>query len=144
MINIGLASDHAGYNMKCVVRNYLRDKQFNIIDFGCCSTESCDYTEFAHLLGYSIDKQEVDFGLAFCGSGNGINMSINKHSSVRAALCWNSDIAVLARKHNNANVCSLPARFINDETAIKIVEIFLSESFEYGRHQKRVDHIPLL
>lgn len=141
---IGLASDHAGYELKCLVKEYLEKKGFRVQDFGCDSSVSCDYPDFAHLLGYAIENNTINRGLVFCGSGNGINMTVNKHQGVRSALCWNTEIAVLARHHNDANVCSLPARFITESEAIKIVDIFLEEDFDGGRHLMRVVKIPLL
>jgi ribose 5-phosphate isomerase B len=140
---VGLASDHAGYNLKCLIREYLEGKGFIVRDFGCNSPVSCDYPDFAHLLGYSIDNNEIGKGFVFCGSGNGINMTVNKHQNVRSALCWNTKIAKLARNHNDANVCSLPAKFVTVEKALDIVEIFLTEGFEGGRHLRRVNKIPL-
>ncbi len=140
---IGLASDHAGYDMKILVKNYLLDKGFVVKDFGCESTISCDYPIYAHFLGHAIDKSEIKRGFVFCGSGNGINMTINKHSHVRSALCWNTEIASLARHHNDANVCSLPSRFINDVEALAIVNTFLNEVFDGGRHISRVSNIPI-
>jgi len=140
---IGLASDHAGYDLKCFIKDYLSKNDFEIIDYGCDSSVSCDYPDYAHLLGYAIENKEIDCGLVFCGSGNGINMTVNKHQGVRSALCWNTEIAELARHHNDANVCSLPARFITESEAKKIVEVFLEEDFDGGRHLKRVEKIPL-
>ena len=140
---IGLASDHAGYDLKCFIKEYLEKKGFTIKDYGCDSSVSCDYSDFAHLLGYAIDNKNIKRALVFCGSGNGINMTINKHQSVRSALCWNTEISELARHHNNANVCSLPARFITESEAKKIVDVFLEEDFDGGRHLKRVEKIPL-
>lgn len=140
---IGLASDHAGYQLKIIIVEYLRGKGFNLIDFGCNSELSCDYADYAHLLGFALDNSEIQRGFVFCGSGNGINMTINKHKSVRSALCWNTEIANLARHHNDANVCSLPARFISVTEAIQIVDIFLSELFDGERHLKRIKKIPI-
>jgi len=140
---IGLASDHAGYQLKIIIVEYLRGKGFNLIDFGCNSELSCDYADYAHLLGFALDNSEIQRGFVFCGSGNGINMTINKHKSVRSALCWNTEIANLARHHNDANVCSLPARFISVTEAIQIVDIFLSELFDGERHLKRIEKIPI-
>lgn len=144
MRKIGLASDHAGYVMKCFVKNYLEEKGFFVIDYGCSSTDSCDYPDYAHLLGYSIEKELVNLGFVFCGSGNGINMTINKHKNIRSALCWNKEIAKLARNHNNANVCSFPSRFISQSDCLAIVDIFLNEDFEGGRHFNRIIKIPLI
>ena len=140
---IGLASDHAGYYLKLFIKDYLLREGYNVKDFGCDSAESCDYPDYAHMIGYAIDNKQVNRGVVFCGSGNGINMTVNKHPGVRSALCWNEEIAVLARHHNNANVCSLPARFISKEMALKIVEIFLKENFDGGRHLVRTEKIPL-
>jgi len=140
---IGVASDHAGYDLKLLIIAHLEKKGFEIKDFGCNSAISCDYPDYAHLLGYAIDNKEVDRGIVFCGSGNGINMTINKHQTVRSALCWNTEIAVLARKHNDANVLSLPARFVTGKDSIKIVDTFFEESFDGGRHLIRIKKIPL-
>ena len=140
---IGLACDHAGFNLKSVISNHLTGMDYTIIDYGCFSDESCDYPDFAHKLGNCIDSKEISIGIVFCGSGNGINMTVNKHASVRSALCWNVDIAYLARHHNDANVCSLPARFVSNELAISIVDTFLSELFDGGRHLNRIKKIPL-
>ena len=141
---IGLASDHAGYQFKCLILDYLKSKGFEILDYGCNSSDSCDYADFAHLLGFGLDNEQIQCGLVFCGSGNGINMSINKHRSVRSALCWNSEIAFLARHHNDANVCAIPSRYISIEEAILIIDVFLSESFDGERHQKRIEKIPII
>ncbi len=143
METIGLASDHAGYALKIFISDYLQLNGYTILDFGCNSDVSCDYPDFAHLLGSAIDNREIKRGLVFCGSGNGINMTINKHQSVRSALCWNTKIADLARHHNDANVCSIPARFISEQEALEIVDIFLFEVFDGGRHLQRVIKIPI-
>ena len=140
---IGLASDHAGYDLKCVIKEHLEKIGYKTKDYGCDSSVSCDYPDYAHLIGYGIDNKLIVRGFVFCGSGNGINMTVNKHQEVRSALCWNSEIAELARRHNNANICSLPARFITEAEAIKIVDIFLVEPFDGGRHLKRVEKIPI-
>ncbi|MDR2886155.1 MAG: RpiB/LacA/LacB family sugar-phosphate isomerase [Rikenellaceae bacterium] len=140
---IGIACDHAGFQLKELMVGYLDSLGYDVFDFGCESEESCDYADFAHPLGQAIDNGELKRGIAICGSGNGINMTVNKHQSVRGALCWTDEIAALARAHNNANVCSLPARFIDNTLAIKIVDTFLATEFEGGRHQARIDKIPL-
>jgi ribose 5-phosphate isomerase B len=140
---IGVASDHAGYDLKILIKEYLESKDFIVKDFGCHSNVSCDYPDFAHLLGYAIDNNEVKKGFVFCSSGNGINMTVNKHKGVRSALCWNAEITKLARNHNNANVCSFPAKFVSNEAAKEIVDIFLQEDFDGGRHMKRVNKIPV-
>jgi len=141
MYKLGIACDHAGYEMKEALSKFLREKGYSVADFGTNSTESVDYPDYAHPLASAVEKGEIDFGISICGSGNGINMTMNKHQGVRAALCWNAEIAGLARLHNNANACSLPARFISLEVAKDIVERFLSTEFEGGRHQLRIDKI---
>jgi len=140
---IGLASDHAGYDLKIFIKEYLVKLGYTIEDYGCDSSISCDYADYAHILGYKIDRGEIERGMVFCGSGNGINMTVNKHPAVRSALCWNAEIAKLARNHNDANVCSLPARFITELEAKNIVNVFLNENFEGGRHLIRINKIPL-
>ncbi|MDR0419924.1 MAG: ribose 5-phosphate isomerase B [Prevotellaceae bacterium] len=140
-MKIGFAADHAGYQLKIFLIELMKNEENEVVDFGTNSTESVDYPDFAHLLAVAVENGEVDYGIAICGSGNGINMTLNKHLKIRAALCWNEEIAALARKHNNANVCSLPARFISEAEAAKIVVIFLKTDFEGGRHQKRIDKI---
>ena len=141
---IGLASDHAGYDLKCIIKEHLEKHGFTTKDYGCDSSVSCDYPDFAHLIGYGIENKDIKRGIVFCGSGNGINMTVNKHQDVRSALCWNTEIADLARHHNDANVCSLPARFITEYEAKKIVDVFLDETFDGGRHLIRVEKIPIL
>lgn len=143
MKKIGIAADHAGFELKELVAGFLTSKGYEVHDFGCNNPTSCDYPDFAHPLGYAIDNGELEQGVTICGSGNGISMAINKHPKVRAALCWIPEIAELARQHNDANVCSLPARFVDNDTALKIVELFLSTEFDGGRHVARVNKIPL-
>ena len=138
---IGLACDHAGFDYKERVVKYLEDKGYTVNDYGCFSTDSVDYPDFAHQLAISIEEGTNDLGIQFCGSGNGINMSANKHQAIRSALCWEVDIAELARLHNDANICTMPARFIIFEKAIDIIDVFLETNFEGGRHQKRVNKI---
>lgn len=139
---IGIASDHAGYRMKEHLKAFLSAKGYTLKDFGTGSPESMDYPDVAHPLAQSVENGESEFGIALCGSGNGISMTLNKHQGIRAALCWNEELASLARQHNDANVLSLPARFISEEQAEKIVLAYLSASFEGGRHQRRVEKIP--
>lgn len=138
---IGIACDHAGFEYKEVVVKYLINKGLEVQDFGCYSDKSVDYPDLAHQLSKKINDGDLELGIQFCGSGNGINMSANKHQGVRSALCWQEDIAQLARLHNNANICTMPARFISLEKALKIIDIFLATEFEGGRHQRRVDKI---
>lgn len=140
---IGLACDHAGFEMKEYIKTVFDQSNIAYVDFGTYGTESVDYPDFAHKLGAAIDSDDCEFGMTLCGSGNGISMAINKHAKVRAALCWNVEIAKLAREHNNANVLSLPARFISQEEAYKMVETFFTTPFDGGRHQNRIDKIPL-
>jgi ribose 5-phosphate isomerase B len=140
---IGLASDHAGYELKEFVKKWLEEKGLQYKDFGTYSTESCDYPDFAHPLGYAIEAGECYPGIAICGSGEGISITLNKHQGVRAALCWIPEIAHLARQHNDANVLVMPGRFINTDMASKIMEEFFNTTFEGGRHEKRIAKIPL-
>lgn len=143
MKKIAFASDHAGYEMKKKIEDFVVAKGYEFVDFGTDSEESCDYPDFAHLAAQAIEKGECDFGIAMCGSGNGIQMTLNKHQQIRAALCWQPEIAALAKQHNNANVLVLPARFIDEATAKQIVEAYLDAEFEGGRHQRRIDKIPV-
>lgn len=138
---IGIASDHAGFSMKEAIKKYLTQHSIEVIDFGTNSSESMDYPDVAHPLADAIEKKDLLLGIALCGSGNGISMTLNKHRNIRAALCWNKELAQLARQHNDANILSLPARFIDEKSAIEIVETFLAEEFEGGRHQRRVQKI---
>ena len=143
-ISVGFACDHAGYQMKEMLVEYLIGEGYAITDFGTMSEDSCDYPDYAHKLADAVVAQKCNVGIALCGSGNGISMTLNKHRDVRAALCWLPELAKLARNHNNANICSIPARFVDDQTAVKIVETFLNEEFEGGRHQRRIDKIKCL
>ncbi|MFN3916518.1 MAG: ribose 5-phosphate isomerase B [Flavobacteriales bacterium] len=140
-MKIAIGSDHAGFERKQTVIKTLEKKGIGIKDFGCYSNDSVDYPDFAHAVASGVEKKEFDLGILLCGSGNGINMTANKHSGIRAALCWKAEIASLARQHNNANILTLPARFISDDEAIEITAAFLSASFEGGRHQNRVNKI---
>ncbi len=139
---IGLASDHAGIETKNFIISKLEEKAIPYIDFGTYSTESTDYPDFAHQLAKAVEADECYPGIAVCGSGNGINMTVNKHQKVRAALCWNKEIAELARAHNDANILSLPGRFLEEEEIYEILVAFLNTPFEGGRHQRRIDKIP--
>lgn len=143
MKTIGLACDHAGYELKEYVKQLLEKKGLPYKDFGCYSEESVDYPDFAHPLAEAVEAGECYPGIAICGSGNGISMALNKHQGIRAALCWTPELAALARQHNDANVLSMPGRFISKETGKEIVETFLSAEFEGGRHQRRIDKIPV-
>lgn len=141
-IKIGIASDHAGFERKQTVLKYLQEQGIEYKDFGAFSAESSDYPDYAHPLATAVSNGEFDLGITLCGSGNGINMTANKHQGIRSAICWMPEIAMLARLHNDANICALPARYITDEQAIEIVKIFLSTAFEGGRHIDRINKIP--
>lgn len=143
MKTIGLSSDHAGVELKEHVKQLLDAKGLVYKDFGTCSTDSCDYPDFAHPLALAVEAGEVYPGIAICGTGNGIAMTLNKHQKIRAGLCWNAEIAQLARAHNDANILVMPGRFISKEEATKVVDAFLDTPFEGGRHQRRIDKIPL-
>lgn len=139
---IAIASDHAGYARKQAIIRYFRERGIRYHDLGCYSEESCDYPDFAHAIATAVSDGEFPFGITFCGSGQGISITANKHQKIRSALCWNPEIAKLAKQHNNANICAIPGRFVTDEEAIAIVEAFMGATFEGGRHQLRVDKIP--
>jgi len=140
-MKIAIGSDHAAFKLKEVLKKYLISNGYDIKDFGCYSEERADYPDFAHPVSNVVESKEFDFGLLICGSGNGINMSANKHKGIRSALCWNSEIAQLARLHNDANILTLPARYITEEEAKKCVDVFYTTSFEGGRHIERVKKI---
>ena len=138
-MKIAIGSDHAGYELKEFLKKEIDGVEF--FDVGTKSEESCDYPDYAHPVAEKVENKEVDFGILICGSGNGISMAANKHKGIRAALSWKKEIAELARLHNNANIVSLPARYISNEEALEIVNIFLKTPFEGGRHQRRVEKI---
>lgn len=139
-MKIIIASDHAGYELKeSIIKHF--DSEFEWVNAGTYSSDSVDYPDYAHPLAEKVAKGEYKYGILICGTGNGIGMTANKHAGVRAALCWNTEIAALARQHNDANVLVLPARFILKEDAFKIVEEFFSTAFEGGRHSRRVEKI---
>ena len=140
---IGLAADHAGYELKEFVKSWLEAHGMTYKDFGTYSTESVDYPDFAHALARAIEAGECHPGIAICGSGEGISMTLNKHQGIRAALCWKPEIASLSRQHNDANVLVMPGRFISHDEAAAIMEAFFSADFEGGRHQRRIDKIPV-
>lgn len=143
MKKIAIACDHAGYEYKERLVEYFRSNGYEVKDFGAYSDESMDYPDTAHPLAYAIENGEYDLGFTLCGSGNGISMTANKHQGVRCALCWNVEISELARQHNDANVCGIPARFISYDEAKAIADAFLNTDFEGGRHQRRVDKIAI-
>ena len=143
MKTIGLCSDHAGFELKEFVRSWLEKKGWPYKDFGTYSTASCDYPDFAHPLAEAVEAGECYPGIAICGSGEGISMTLNKHQGIRAALCWIPEIARLARQHNDSNVLVMPGRFIDTATADQIMTEFFNTAFEGGRHQARIDKIPV-
>ncbi len=143
MKTIGLCSDHAGFELKEQVKAWLESKGLSYQDFGTHSTDSCDYPDYAHPMAQAVEAGDVYPGIAICGTGNGIGMTLNKHQGIRAALCWNAEIAQLARAHNDANVLVMPGRFISWDEAEKILEVFFATEFEGGRHQRRIDKIPV-
>lgn len=139
---IGLASDHAGFELKQFVKQYLEEKGLEYKDYGTYSEDSCDYPDFAHALALGMAAGECERGIAICGSGEGIAMTLNKHQHIRAALVWTPEIAPLTRQHNDANVLVMPGRFIGTETAREIMDLFLTTPFEGGRHERRIAKIP--
>lgn len=139
---IGISSDHAGFKLKSYIIEILKNNlQYDVIDFGTDCDSSVDYPDFVHLLASEVNKGKLPVGIIICGTGNGVSITANKYPEIRAALCWNTEIAELARKHNNANVLSLPARFISESEAVNIVSTFLNTGFEGGRHQARIEKI---
>ena len=140
---VGLASDHAGFELKEFVKQYLTEKSIPFKDYGTNSEDSCDYPDFGHALAQGMEKGEVYPGIGICGSGEGIAMTLNKHQNIRAGLAWIPEIAHLIRQHNDANVLVMPGRFIDHEMARKIMDEFLSTNFEGGRHQRRVEKIAI-
>ena len=140
---IGIASDHAAFPLKQFVKSYLEEKGIAYKDYGTFTEDSCNYAIYGHALAEGIEQGEVEKGIAMCGSGEGISMTLNKHQSIRAGLCWIPEIAHLIRQHNNANVLVMPGRFIDNEMAAKIMDEYLNTPFEGGRHQERIEMIPV-
>jgi len=138
---IVIGSDHAGFHYKEKIKPWLTQQGWTVEDKGTHSTDSTDYPDYAHPVATMVEEGAAAAGLLICGSGNGVCMTANKHKDIRAALCWNEELAALSRQHNNANVLCMPERFVDYDTAQKMVELFLSTPFEGGRHQKRVDKI---
>lgn len=138
---IAIGSDHAGFEYKELLKTWLMDNGYATKDFGTYSSESTDYADFAHPVSLTVETKEFDLGVLVCGSANGVAITANKHQGIRAAICWNEDLAALARQHNNANVLCLPERFISAELAVKILDRFLHSDFEGGRHERRVNKI---
>ena len=140
-MKISIGNDHAGPNYKKAIVTFLESNGFEIINHGTDTFDSVDYPDFGHKVAVDVENETSKFGIVICGSGNGINMTVNKHQKIRAALCWNKEIAMLARQHNNANIISVPARFTSIEQAVEMVAVFLTTEFEGGRHATRVDKI---
>jgi ribose 5-phosphate isomerase B len=141
MQKIAIGADHAGFEYKELLKKWLEQNGYIIKDFGTYSSESADYADFAHPVSIAVEKKEFDLGLLVCGSANGVAITANKHQGIRAAICWNEDLAGLARQHNNANIVCIPARFVSTELATKILDRFLHSDFEGGRHERRVNKI---
>jgi ribose 5-phosphate isomerase B len=140
---IAIVSDHAGFYLKEKLIDFLIKEKYDVKDFGCPTAEIVDYPDYGHPMANAISNGEYKLGISICGTGNGINMTVNKHPGIRSALCWNEEIGRLARAHNDANICALPGRFINEAEAYLIVKTFLSTPFEGGRHKERIDKMPL-
>jgi ribose 5-phosphate isomerase B len=138
---ISIGSDHAGFDTKGKVITFLQGNGYPVIDHGTFSNDSVDYPDFVHPVAEDVESGEAVFGIVLCGSGNGTAMTANKHQGIRAALCWTEELAALARQHNNANVLSIPARFVSEELAVKMTDVFLHTEFEGGRHVSRVNKI---
>ncbi|MDX1761221.1 MAG: ribose 5-phosphate isomerase B [Christiangramia sp.] len=141
-MKISIGNDHAGTGYKEMIKEKLESMGHTVTNYGTNSDESVDYPDFVHPVAEDVENKKADLGIIICGSGNGANMTANKHQGVRSALCWNEEIAKLAREHNDANVLSIPARFVSEELATKMTETFVNTEFEGGRHQRRVDKIP--
>ena len=141
-MTISIGNDHAGTEYKNTIVNHLKTKGITVINHGTDTNDSVDYPDFIHPVAEDVSSKKADFGIIICGSGNGANMTANKHQDIRSALCWNKEIVALARQHNNANVLSIPARFTAQQQVIEMVDVFLSTAFEGGRHANRVEKIP--
>jgi len=142
-MKIAIGNDHAGPDYKKEIVKYLKEKKYTVLNFGTDTIDSVDYPDFIHPVAEAVENGDADFGIIICGSGNGAQMTANKHQKVRAALCWNNELVQLARQHNNANILSIPARFVSIPQALGFVKIFLNTEFEGGRHQRRVRKISL-
>ena len=140
-MKIAIGNDHAGTEYKFEIVKHLQKKGYTVLNFGTDSNESVDYPDLIHPVANEVEKGEADFGIIICGSGNGAQITANKHQGIRAALCWNNELVSLARQHNNANILSIPARFVSIHQALGFVDIFLNTKFEGGRHQNRVQKI---
>ncbi len=141
-MTIAIGNDHAGTQHKFEIIKLLEKKGHKVLNFGTDTDESMDYPDTIHPVANAVESGEADFGITICGSGNGAQMAANKHQGIRAALCWNNELVALSRAHNNANILSIPARFVTVQQALDFVDIFLTTDFEGGRHQTRIDKIP--
>lgn len=142
-MTISIGNDHAGTDYKFAIINYLESKDYKVNNYGTDNSDSVDYPDFVHPVAKDVDASKVDFGVLICGSANGVAMTANKYQNVRAGICWMNEITELTRQHNNANIICIPARYTSIPQAIKMVETFLNTEFEGGRHQNRVDKIPI-
>lgn len=142
-MKIALGSDHAGVEYKKAIREHLQEKGIETVDFGPFTTDAVDYPDYIHPVARAVEDGAVERGITLCGSGNGAAMTANKHRGIRAALCWTPELAALARRHNDANILDIPARFVSLCQALEMVDVFLNEPFEGGRHQKRIEKIPV-
>ena len=142
-VPVGLCCDHAGFETKQAIMKYFEEEGIDYVDFGTFNEDSCDYADFAHPCALAVERGECYPGIGICGSGEGINITLNKHQGIRSALCWLPEIARLARQHNNANVLALPGRFVSIEESLEMVKVFLSTEFEGGRHARRIEKIPV-
>ena len=142
-MKIAIGGDHAGFSYKKKIIEYLNSNGITILDVGPKNEASCDYPDFSHLVAKSVQKKEVDFGVLVCGSANGVAMAANKHNNIRAAICWNSEIASLAKTHNNANIICFPARFVSLDSVLRMIEVFMKKNFQGGRHLNRIKKIDI-
>jgi ribose 5-phosphate isomerase B len=140
---IAIVSDHAGFCLKGKLLDFLIKEKYEVKDFGCPTPDVVDYPDYGHPMANAVAEGEFDLGISICGTGNGINMTVNKHPGIRGALCWNEDISRLARAHNDSNICAIPGRFVNEAEALLILRTFINTPFEGGRHRRRIDKIPL-
>ena len=140
-MRISIGGDHAGFDLKHVLKEHLKEQGHEVMDNGTHVRDSVDYPDFAHAVAQAVASGSSELGIVICGSGNGVNITANKHHGVRSAIAWNEEVAKLAREHNNANVLALPARFVDEAEALRITDAFLAARFEGGRHQRRVEKI---
>jgi ribose 5-phosphate isomerase B len=140
-MNIAIGSDHAGFNYKEAIKDHLQQVGHDVEDLGTFTETSCDYPDYAHAVAHAVEQGQAEMGVLVCGSANGVAITANKHAGIRAAICWEKEIAILARAHNNANIICIPARFVSTDATFEMVDAFLATPFEGGRHQTRVGKI---